>query len=241
MVQNSSETRQSVKYAFERIARDWDRLREKPWPVLRKFFEKYDYLHLFQNDYLLDLGCGNGRHSLLFSDKTNHVIGVDFSLNLLKIAKKKADQQNIDNVSYVMADITLLPFKNEAFSSIIYLSTLHHIPMKMNRLKNLMDINRILKQDGYCLISVWRRWQKRFFWHFFKQLFKPSHSGEFGDINIPWKKQDGVVVQRFYHLFSQKELKKIIQSLEFQLVLMKNFGGPTNRDNIFVVLKKLSE
>ncbi|NVM56233.1 MAG: class I SAM-dependent methyltransferase [Candidatus Helarchaeota archaeon] len=237
MVQHSYEIEQSVKGAFEIIAEDWNRLREKPWPVLIKFLEKFQCLKFFINRYILDLGCGNGRHSLMFADKTDYVIGVDFSFNLLKIAKKKCSSEKIDNVSYIMADITSLPFKNNIFSSSIYLSTFHHIPNRMNRLSNLMEIKRILKTNGYCLISVWRRWQKRFFWYFFKQIFKPKQAREFGDIYIPWQKQNGEIVQRFYHLFTQREMKKLVRKAELQVVLLKNFGGPTQHDNVFIVLR----
>ncbi|MFX1298892.1 MAG: class I SAM-dependent methyltransferase [Promethearchaeota archaeon] len=243
MVQNLPKTKQSVKNCFEIIAKDWDRLRGNPWPVLLEFFEKFNRLDYFCNENLLDLGCGNGRHTLLFADKTEYVIGVDFSFDLLKIAKEKSYSNNINNVSYVMADISALPFRNHAFSSILFLATLHHIPMRENRLEALRETERILKMGGYCLISIWRTWQKRFFWHFFKQVFinilKLKSFKEFGDIFIPWKQQNGVIVQRFYHLFSQREVRKLVEKTEFQVLLLKNFGGPTQRDNIFSLIKKI--
>ncbi|MFX1293572.1 MAG: class I SAM-dependent methyltransferase [Promethearchaeota archaeon] len=242
MVQILSNNKQSVKLCFEKIAKDWDRLRGTPWPVLIDFFEKFNRLDNFCNGFLLDLGCGNGRHTLFFADKTDYLIGVDFSFNLLKIANKKRNLKDIKNVSFVMADITALPFKKDIFSGILFLATLHHNPMQKNRIDSLKEIEQILKKDSYCLISVWRKWQKRFFWHFFKQVFKYIFNfksfKEFGDILIPWKKQDGRIVQRFYHLFSQREMKKLLQKTDFQVVFMKNFGGSSQRDNIFTIIRK---
>jgi len=239
---NLPKTKQLVRESFEKIAKDWDRLRGTPWPVLLEFFKRFNYIDSFCGDFLLDLGCGNGRHTLFFADKSQFIIGVDFSFELLKIAKKKCNLQEINNVSYVMADITALPFKKNIFSGVIFLATLHHIPYQKNRLKVLKEIKNILKKDGYCLISIWRKWQRRFFWHFLKQflwyLFTFKSFQEFGDIYIPWKQQNGVIVQRFYHLFSKKEIKKLIKKTKFQIILMENFGGPTNRDNIFSIIKK---
>ncbi len=241
MAGDSHDSRSAVKLAFELIADDWNRLREKPWPVLLNFLERENNLKYFHEDLLLDLGCGNGRHSIFFAGHSTQVVGIDFSLNLLKIAKEKSKSHNVDNVSFILADVNALPFKKNIFTNIIYLSTLHHIPTIEKRQKNLAQIKQILKKRGICLISVWRKWQKRFFWHFFKQIFKSSSSQELGDIKIPWKKQNGVIVQRFYHLFSHRELKKLVQKVQLQTVLRKNFGGPTHQDNIFIILRKLDE
>lgn len=242
MIQPPSMNSQSVKQAFETIAPDWDRLRERPWAVIMEFLEKYDCVNLFDGGYLLDLGCGNGRHSLLFSDRTDHVIGIDFSLNLLRIAKKKRNSLQIDNISYILADISFLPFKNEMVDNIIFLATLHHIPHSVNRLSALLEIRRVLKSLGNCLITTWRRWQNRFFWHFLKEFFhnlvKFKSFSEFGDILIPWTKQTGEPIQRFYHLFTQREMKKLSKKAGFQIVLIKNFGGATQKENIFTLLKK---
>ena len=241
MAQNLPKTKQSVKESFEEIASDWDRLRGNPWPVLLEFLENSDVKESFSSDYLLDLGCGNGRHMLFFADKSKRAIGVDFVTGLLEIARKKSISQGIDNVSYIMADITALPFRKGVFSNILFLATLHHIPMQENRLVALTEVKHILKNGGLCLISVWRKWQKRFFWHFFKQsfvhVFTFKSFKEFGDIFIPWKKQDDVIVQRFYHLFSRREMKKLLKKTELDIASMENFGGPTQRDNLFCIIK----
>jgi tRNA (uracil-5-)-methyltransferase TRM9 len=233
---------QSVKTAFETIASDWDRLREKPWTVIMAFLEKYYCVTFFDGGYLLDLGCGNGRHSLLFSNRADYTIGIDFSLNLLRIATKKRNALQIDNVSYILADISFLPLKSEIINNIIFLATLHHIPYSGNRLSALIELKRILKPLGNCLITVWRRWQKRFFWYFLKEFFhylvKFKSFSEFGDLFIPWTKQTGELIQRFYHLFTQREMKKLTKKAEFQILLMKNFGGATQKENIFTLLKK---
>jgi len=237
-----NKTKQAVKIAFDNIANDWDRLRGNPWPVLLQFFEKNICSNAFSNDLMLDLGCGNGRHTLLFTEKSRHIIGVDFSKELLKIANKNCKSQKISNVSYIMADVTALPFREEVFFRIIFLATLHHIPMRENRLESIKILEYILKSGGYCLISVWRKWQKRFFWHFFKEffifLFTFKSFKEFGDIYIPWNKHNGETIQRFHHLFSQREMKSIFHKTRFQIELMENLGGPTQRDNIFCILKK---
>jgi len=243
MVQNQSKIKLSVKNSFEKIAKDWNRLRGDPWPILLDFFKTYDYAEHFSNGILLDLGCGNGRHALLYAAENIKVIGVDFSFELLKIARRRCEEGHINNIDYVMADFTALPFRKSVVSSIFFLATFHHIPKQENRLKTLKEIEEVLQYNGFCLISIWRKWQKRFLRHFFKEglekMVTLKRMKEFGDIFIPWKQQDGTEIQRFYHLFSQREIKKLVQNTKFQIKLIKNFGGPTRKDNIFVVLKKI--
>ncbi len=231
-----------MKISYEAIAKDWDRLRSVPWPVLVEFFEKFGYLDQFQENLLLDLGCGNGRHSLKFAENIDYIVGVDFSNNLLKIAIQKQKKLQLDNVSFVLADIAALPFRDSCFQSIFSLATLHHISSQEDRIVSIKELRHSLKIGGNCLISVWRKWQKRFFKHTLIQLFicffKLSFS-DFGDIYVPWKLQNGNIIQRYYHLFSQRELRKILKETKFQLILLKNFGGPTSKDNIFAFVKRV--
>ncbi|MDR3626620.1 MAG: class I SAM-dependent methyltransferase [Ignavibacteriaceae bacterium] len=53
---------------------------------------------------VLDLACGAGRHSILFAEKGFNVTAVDLSRNLLSIAKKAADESNV-NVNFLRADL----------------------------------------------------------------------------------------------------------------------------------------
>ncbi len=43
---------------------------------------------------VLDLCCGNGRHSLLLAERGFDVVGIDYSKNLLEIAKKSLETYN---------------------------------------------------------------------------------------------------------------------------------------------------
>lgn len=67
-------------------------------------------LNLKTNAQVLDLACGFGRHSILFSQKGFSVTGLDLSKTLLKIAK--ADSESTDTqLSLVRGDIRKPVFK----------------------------------------------------------------------------------------------------------------------------------
>ena len=69
-----------------------------------------------EDSYLLDLCCGTGDIGLSLKEKSPaRVVGVDFSENMLKIAKDKA--KGLDNISFVKADAKKLPFPDGTFDN----------------------------------------------------------------------------------------------------------------------------
>ncbi len=75
-------------------------------------------LNLQPNAKILDLGCGNGRHSINLAKLGYDVTGLDLSANLLSIAKQEAERQKI-KINFVEADMRyfkLFPPFNAIFS-----------------------------------------------------------------------------------------------------------------------------
>jgi len=81
---------------------------------------------LKKNNTVLDVGCGTG---LLFShiaDKTQRLIAIDISRNLLKQAKKRAKQH--PNIALIQADADHTPFKNQTFDTVFAITLLQNMP-----------------------------------------------------------------------------------------------------------------
>tara|TARA_B100000809_G_scaffold46738_1_gene41145 strand:- start:11241 stop:11966 length:726 start_codon:yes stop_codon:yes gene_type:complete len=76
---------------------------------------------------VLDMPCGNGYISLKNSDQFNQLSLVDFSENMIGLAKEIAAKENAQNVSFTCGDIFDTKFENEAFDLIISLGILAHI------------------------------------------------------------------------------------------------------------------
>lgn len=96
---------------------------------------------------ILDLGCGSGRDLRYFSQKGFRVVGIDYSNNLLKLAK------NFSNQPVVLGDITHLPFEDNAFDAVWAIGSLLHISHK--RLPPVLrQIHRILKPNAQFLASM---------------------------------------------------------------------------------------
>jgi len=216
------------------IAKSFDETRKKPWKECIEFIEK-----LPRESTVADIGCGNGRHLIYCAEQCSKAIGVDISINLLKIAKGKI--QNMENVELVNADVLSLPFMDNSIDHILFIATLHNIYGRENRLKALSEIKRVLKPSGTALISVWSRWQERFLVHFLKKLIFLERNKEFGDIEIMWKK-NGLSIPRFYHLYSKREFKSDLKKAGFSLkeIYSTKIASKRLRDNHFAIVEKVN-
>lgn len=109
------------------------------WPLLTK--------RLAPESLILDLGCGAGRDLAYFAKAGFRVIGLDYSLNLLRIAKTVSRQK------VVLADLGMPPFAPATFDAVWALASLLHVPRYRIRTV-LSDIRGLLKPPGLFLASI---------------------------------------------------------------------------------------
>lgn len=106
---------------------------------------------------VLDLCCGTGRHDVLLTKKNWQIIGVDLSKNLLRIAKEKMRNENV-NFPVVRCEMRYLPFKNDTLSSVINMFTsFGYLPSEEEDLNCLREITRTLKSEGKFLLDIVNR------------------------------------------------------------------------------------
>jgi len=228
----SSEYRTTAQTTWDTIADSFDTTRQRPWSDCLRYIDS-----LPPNAVVADLGCGNGRHLLPCAEKCTHVIGVDLSQRFLHIISKKLFHKSITNVALVHADVVHLPFIDNSFDAILFIASLHNIQGKDHRQRALAEVARTLKPQGTALISVWSRWQGRFYRYFLKQL--PLRNREFGDIDISWR-QHNLNIPRYYHLYSKSEFLRELQDAALTIERFDSVQIHSKRgaDNYFAVVKK---
>lgn len=99
------------------------------------------HLKNLQKKNWLELGCGTGHWTKFFSENGMHITAVDNSEAMLEIARSK----NLENVRFLNADATRLPFPDAWFSGIISITMLE---FEDDLEKVLNETNRVLKPGG---------------------------------------------------------------------------------------------
>ncbi len=144
-----------------------------------------DFAHfpLEAGDWVLDLGCGEGRHVIsAYLAADVHSIGVDLSMDDLRTTREKfedfAELQNpAKSFGLSSANALQLPFADNSFDKVICSEVLEHIPDYRGA---LAEIRRVLKPGGLFCASVPRRWPEQICW----ALSEEYHNTPGGHIRI---------------------------------------------------------
>lgn len=183
---------------FDQIAPGWYNFRHRT--IFRTELETL--AKRWQRGRLLNVGCAHGPDFPPFAQNFE-LYGVDFSGRMLELARKYAAKYKF-SVNLTQADARHLPFDDSFFNHAIAVATYHHIEDNEGRLQALKELKRVLKPGGEAFITVWNKWQPRFWF-----------SGK--DIFVPWKSGDKTL-NRYYHLFSYDELEKLVPQAGFEVI-----------------------
>jgi len=104
--------------------------------------ETVQHFKSFMKGKLLDLGCGNKPYSMIYKDVCESSVGCDvpFSLHTNSKVEVLCYAEDIDK-----------HFEKNSFDCVLCTEVLEHT---VNDRKVVGNINKILKQDGYLLVSV---------------------------------------------------------------------------------------
>lgn len=215
-----------VKDNFDIIASKYDLFNDLSSLYLHRLWKKriIDIIKSYYNDkqiQCLDLCCGTGDISLRLSklENANIVYSIDFSENMLSIAKSRL--KNIPNSKLEIGDATnLVSIANESMDVVTVGFGLRNVN---NLDKAISEIYRILKPGGIFInLDVGKVKNKfiRFFadFYFFKIVPIVGYA-IYGKKNEMF---DYLPVSSLYYP-SQEELKVILENNKFSNVRYENF------------------
>jgi len=177
----------------------------------------------------LDLGCGTGNFLETTKGTKALFVGVDFSAEMLKRAKRRAKD-------LVMADLHHLPFRNSCIDGIVNVNVFYQLDRPKVFIK---EVHRILKPWGKVIISTPKPAKTPF--RFIPELIKTvirnpkifTKLGKLEEITDYNKIEQKIIDLNPGSFYEREELEKMLKGFEI-LNVKKTYEG----QNWLVVARK---
>jgi len=201
---------------------------------------------------ILDLCCGQGRHSLELARKGFKVTGVDRTEEYLEKARKDALKENL-SIEFIKEDMRYFKIENYYDAIIIMYTSFGYFEKQEENFKVLCNCYDSLNKSGLMLIDIVGK-------EILKRKFIPKESfeidgityieerkiiGDWNRIENKWVmlKEDGQNEFTLSHwLYSEKEIKNMLREAGFKKIkILGNLSGaPYNNsaERLIVVVKR---
>ncbi|MBN2250760.1 MAG: methyltransferase domain-containing protein [Candidatus Altiarchaeota archaeon] len=189
-----------------------------------------DILKLAPEERVLDLCCGQGRHSLELARRSpGHVEGIDRSHYLIERAKATARREGL-SVRFREGDARKLPFPPDSFDVVVILgNSFGYFETVNDDMRVLREVHRVLKPWGRLLIDVadgnylkenfqqrsWEWMDKRYF--VCRERSLSADESRLISREVITNSEKGVVADQFYaeRLYSRESLTSILKKAQY--------------------------
>ena len=138
-------------------SRFWDRIAErysrKPVADEAAYQKKLKVTreHFRSDSEVFEFGCGTGSTAVAHAPFVRHIHAIDISSKMLEIARGKADQENIDNITFEQSTIEQISIPDRSVDVVLGLSILHLLEDKDMA---IAKVHRMLKPGGVFVTST---------------------------------------------------------------------------------------
>jgi ubiquinone/menaquinone biosynthesis C-methylase UbiE len=144
----------------EKVLREWDKASES-WADFVRTGKDYcrdemnnpAFFRMIGNvkgKQLLDLSCGEGYNTRMLAKKGAKVIGVDFSKEMIKLAKQSEKRDRL-GIKYYVSDAANLKLESERFDMVTCFMALMDIERYGDAIS---EVARVLKKSGRFVFSI---------------------------------------------------------------------------------------
>lgn len=199
-----------IASVYNNIATDFSNTRYKIWFSISKFIDTFK-----DTDFNADIGCGNGKNMIYKSLKFK---GIDICDEFVKICKEK-------NLDVIKGNILSIPFDSNIFDNVLCIAVIHHLPTKEKRINAIKELFRICKYGGRIMIYNWA----------FEQPVDSKRIFTSQDEMVSYKKINGEIFYRYYHLYKDGELE---EEIKLSNMSYKHIESYYEKGNLYVIITK---
>ena len=198
----------------------WESLLKNIPEAYKKSLDKEeDYLvkNIKKDSKVLEIGCGGGRSLKSLLPIAKNLVGIDHDKTAVALAKGKF--KDIPEIKILLQNAKNLNFDDNSFDYVICMISFSNFGK--DKFKILEEMKRVVKKDGFIIISVFSE-------NAFEERMKV-----YKDYNAPIKEIKGTTVifedslgdgDNISEQFSKEELKSIFSKADLKVIEIKNIG-----------------
>jgi 2-polyprenyl-3-methyl-5-hydroxy-6-metoxy-1,4-benzoquinol methylase len=107
--------------------------------------------YLNKHDVVLDYGCGPGTITNEIAGSVKTIQAIDISSGMIEVAKRKAEECNLENIDFEQANLFDVRYKKGTFNVILAFNILHYIE---DLPQVILRINDLLKPGGLFISAT---------------------------------------------------------------------------------------
>ena len=131
------------------LQKDFDRIAlvSEEGGIQNDHYHNFLLRHLPPNCHnVLEIGCGTGGFARRLAERSQHVLALDLSGEMIRIAREQSAQ--FPNIEFQLADVRDVLFPIASFDCIATIATLHHLSFP----EMLLKMRAALKPGGVLLV-----------------------------------------------------------------------------------------
>ncbi len=144
-------TNEEVQAYFNRVAREWDTMRQDYYgvAVIERTAEAAG-LRRQPARLVVDVGCGTGFLAAGLAPLAAQVIGIDDSVGMLEVAWENLRALGLPNVALCQGQVAHLPLTEEVANATVANMVLHHAPDPQQMVQ---EMARVTRRGGRVVIT----------------------------------------------------------------------------------------
>ena len=135
---------------WDKQSREYDFIEHRFDPIYKQILAKTGS-YCKPGDTLLDFGCATGTKTLELAGCCKQVIGIDFSPEMIRRAKKKCSESGVENGDFIQGTIFSEKLDSVSFDTIVAFGILHQLDEKE---RILQRIHHLLQPDGLFIATT---------------------------------------------------------------------------------------
>jgi 2-polyprenyl-3-methyl-5-hydroxy-6-metoxy-1,4-benzoquinol methylase len=170
---------------------------------------------------ILDMACGAGRHAIILARKNFNVTAVDLSENLLSIARKTADEENL-SINFIHSDIRKYE-STDKFNLVLNLFTsFGYFETDEENFAVIKKAYDLLVDGGYFILD------------FFNSQFLKQNLVEFSEENV-----GGAEIHQYRKIKDSRVTKKIVITKDGNLSTFEESVRMFTKDELVNTITKI--